>query len=168
MASAVGMHSLARLAAQSVKSSSAMHHVSTRTASHVLRATTSIPATTMTMRHSSHSPLGHPPTNARQKVTLMTLASMYKKGEPITMLTAHDFPSAHVADHGGMDMVLVGDSLAMVSMGLQDTSEVTLEEMLMHCRSVNRAVSSAFTVSTISASTFLTNNPGWRSPNGKL
>jgi 3-methyl-2-oxobutanoate hydroxymethyltransferase len=73
---------------------------------------------------------------------------MYKKGEPITMLTAHDFPSAHVADHGGIDMVLVGDSLAMVSMGLQDTSEVTLEEMLMHCRSVNRAVRSAFTVSS--------------------
>ena len=65
------------------------------------------------------------------------------------MLTAHDFPFAHVADHGGIDMVLVGDSLAMVSMGLQDTSEVTLEEMLMHCRSVNRAVQSAFTVSEL-------------------
>jgi 3-methyl-2-oxobutanoate hydroxymethyltransferase len=74
---------------------------------------------------------------------------MYKKSEPITMLTASDFPSAHVADHAGMDMVLVGDSLAMVSMGLDDTSEVTLEEMIMHCRSVNRAVQTAFTVSHI-------------------
>lgn len=62
------------------------------------------------------------------------------------MLTASDFPSAHVADHAGMDMVLVGDSLAMVSMGLEDTSEVTLDEMIMHCRSVSRAVKTAFTV----------------------
>ena len=71
---------------------------------------------------------------------------MYRKADPITMLTAYDFPSAHVADHAGMDMVLVGDSLAMVSMGLEDTSEVTMEEMIMHCRSVSRAVHTAFTV----------------------
>jgi 3-methyl-2-oxobutanoate hydroxymethyltransferase len=92
--------------------------------------------------------LGNPPSNQRPKVTLNTLNSMYKKGEPITMLTASDFPSAHVADHAGMDMVLVGDSLAMVSMGLEDTSEVTLDEMIMHCRSVSRAVGTAFTVSS--------------------
>jgi 3-methyl-2-oxobutanoate hydroxymethyltransferase len=71
---------------------------------------------------------------------------MFRKDEPITMLTAYDFPSAHVADHAGMDIVLVGDSLAMVSMGLEDTSEVTMEEMIMHCRSVSRAVQSSFTV----------------------
>ena len=75
---------------------------------------------------------------------------MYRQGEPITMLTASDFPSAHVADHAGMDMVLVGDSLAMVSMGLEDTSEVTVDEMIMHCRSVARAVKTAFTVSDVS------------------
>lgn len=63
------------------------------------------------------------------------------------MLTAHDFPSAHVADHAGMDLVLVGDSLAMVSMGLEDTSEVTLDEMIFAARSVSRATKSAFTVS---------------------
>jgi 3-methyl-2-oxobutanoate hydroxymethyltransferase len=103
------------------------------------------------VRHSSHSPMGHPPTNQRPKVTLNTLTSMYKKGEPITMLTASDFPSGHVADHAGMDMVLVGDSLAMVSMGLEDTSEVTLEEMIMHCRSVSRAVKTAFTVSRLAS-----------------
>lgn len=104
---------------------------------------------TTTLRHSSHSPMGLPPTKSRPKVTLNTLSSMYKKGEPITMLTASDFPSAHVADHAGMDMVLVGDSLAMVSMGLEDTSEVTLDEMIMHCRSVARAVKTAFTVRNI-------------------
>lgn len=71
---------------------------------------------------------------------------MYKKGEPITMITAHDFPSGHVADVAGMDMVLVGDSLAMVALGMEDTSEVVIEEMLMHCRSVSRAAKAAFTV----------------------
>ena len=62
------------------------------------------------------------------------------------MITAHDFPSAHVADHAGMDMILIGDSLAMVALGMEDTSEVVLEEMILHCRSVSRATKSAFTV----------------------
>lgn len=72
---------------------------------------------------------------------------MHKKNIPIAMLTAHDFPSAHVADVAGMDMVLVGDSLAMVALGMEDTSEVLVEEMLLHCRSVARATKAAFTVS---------------------
>ncbi|KAK6856193.1 3-methyl-2-oxobutanoate hydroxymethyltransferase [Apiospora arundinis] len=75
-----------------------------------------------------------------------TLRSMYKKNEPITMITAHDFPSAHVADAAGMDMVLVGDSLAMVALGMEDTSEVLVEEMILHCRSVARATKAAFTI----------------------
>jgi 3-methyl-2-oxobutanoate hydroxymethyltransferase len=74
---------------------------------------------------------------------------MYKKGEPITVLTAHDFPSGHVADVAGMEIVLVGDSLAMVALGMEDTSEVLLEEMLLHCRSVSRAAKTAFTVRTL-------------------
>ncbi|KAL2874603.1 cell wall biogenesis and architecture protein [Colletotrichum sp. CLE4] len=61
-------------------------------------------------------------------------------------MTAHDFPSAHVADHAGMDIILVGDSLAMVALGMEDTSEVVVEEMLLHCRSVSRATKSAFTI----------------------
>lgn len=62
------------------------------------------------------------------------------------MITAHDFPSGHVADAAGMDIVLVGDSLAMVAMGLEDTSEILMEEMILHCRSVFRATKAAFTV----------------------
>lgn len=62
------------------------------------------------------------------------------------MITAHDFPSAHVADHAGMDMILVGDSLAMIALGMSDTTEVTLEDMLLHCKSVARATQGAFTV----------------------
>jgi len=90
--------------------------------------------------------MGAPGPNLRKKVTLNTLRSMYKKGEPITVLTAHDFPSGHVADVAGMEIVLVGDSLAMVALGMEDTSEVLMEEMLLHCRSVSRAAKTAFTV----------------------
>lgn len=85
--------------------------------------------------------------NLRKKVTLNSIRTMYQKGEPITVLTAHDFPSGHVADAAGMEIVLVGDSLAMVAMGMEDTSEVVLEEMIMHCRSVTRAAKTSLVVS---------------------
>ncbi|KAK2599817.1 hypothetical protein N8I77_011540 [Diaporthe amygdali] len=97
-------------------------------------------------RHSSHSPLGTQAPSQRKKVTLGTLRAMHRRNEPITVITAHDFPSAHVADAAGMDVVLVGDSLAMVALGMEDTSEVLVEEMLLHCRSVARATKAAFTV----------------------
>ena len=97
-------------------------------------------------RRSSHSPMGATTSNPRKKVTINTLRTLHHKQEPITMITAHDFPSAHVADAAGMDMILVGDSLAMVALGMEDTSEVVLEEMILHCRSVARATKSAFTV----------------------
>lgn len=99
-------------------------------------------------RHSSHSPLGaQGPSSQRKKVTVGTLRAMHRRGEPIAVITAHDFPSAHVADAAGVDIVLVGDSLAMVALGMEDTSEVMVEEMLLHCRSVARATKAAFTVS---------------------
>ena len=109
---------------------------------------------TVAVRWSSHSPLGAPPANARKPVTINTLQTLYRKNEPITMITAHDFPSGHVADHAGMDMILVGDSLAMVALGMEDTSEVLMEEMLLHCRSVARAAKSAFTVGDLPMGTY--------------
>lgn len=78
---------------------------------------------------------------------MQTLKTLYKKGEPIAMLTAHDFPSAHVADAAGIDVVLVGDSLGMVALGLDNTTEVVMDEMILHCRSVARGAKSAFIVS---------------------
>jgi 3-methyl-2-oxobutanoate hydroxymethyltransferase len=74
---------------------------------------------------------------------------MHKRREPIAMLTAHDFPSAHAADQAGMDVILVGDSLAMVAMGMDDTSEVVLDEMILHSRSVMRGAKSAFVVADL-------------------
>lgn len=70
------------------------------------------------------------------------------------MITAHDFPSAHVADQAGMDMVLVGDSLAMVALGMEDTSEVLMEEMILHCRSVARGARAAFIVGDLPMGTY--------------
>jgi 3-methyl-2-oxobutanoate hydroxymethyltransferase len=95
-------------------------------------------------RWSSHSPMGT--TLNRKPITINTIQSLYRKNEPITVMTAHDFPSAHVADHAGMEIILVGDSLAMVAMGMDDTSEVLLDEMILHCKSVARATKGAFTV----------------------
>ncbi|KAI2708141.1 hypothetical protein DTO012A7_8483 [Penicillium roqueforti] len=93
--------------------------------------------------------MGSTTTSTRKKVTIQTIQNLYKKNEPITVLTASDFPSGHVADTAGMEIVLVGDSLAMVAMGMEDTNEVTMDEMLLHCRSVNRAVKSAFTIADL-------------------
>lgn len=63
------------------------------------------------------------------------------------MITAHDFPSSHVAEAAGVDIVLVGDSLGMVAMGLENTTEMVVEEMILHCRSVARGAKSLFIVS---------------------
>ncbi|KAJ5798487.1 3-methyl-2-oxobutanoate hydroxymethyltransferase PanB [Penicillium pulvis] len=90
--------------------------------------------------------MGKSTTKTRKKITIQSLVRLYEKEEPISVLTAHDFPSASVAEAGGMDIVLVGDSLAMVALGMEDTNEVLVEEMLLHCRSVSRAVESAFTI----------------------
>mgnify|MGYP002718588461 CR=1 FL=1 len=127
-------------------------------------------------RHSSYSaPTPSENGKARKKVTIQTLQNMHKKGEPITMLTAHDFPSAHVADASGMDMVLVGDSLGMVALGLENTTEVIMEEMILHCRSVARATKAAFIVSCRDSEIVPqppTNNhipiPDWRSTDGVI
>lgn len=74
------------------------------------------------------------------------------------MVTAHDFPSAAVADAAGVDMILAGDSLAMVALGMVDTSEVVLEEMILHCRSVARATKAAFMVCVVAIDTKHTTN----------
>lgn len=66
-----------------------------------------------------------------------------QRGEKITMLTAYDFPFASVIDSCGIDIVLVGDSLANVVLGLSSTKEVGMVEMLHHTKAVRRAVKNA-------------------------
>jgi 3-methyl-2-oxobutanoate hydroxymethyltransferase len=83
---------------------------------------------------------------ARQKVTITDLARKKQQGQPITMLTAYDYSSALLVDKAEIDVILVGDSLAMVMMGLDSTNPVTMEIMLHHCRMVARGAKSAFLV----------------------
>ncbi len=65
---------------------------------------------------------------------------------PITALTAYDYASARLVDEAGMDVVLVGDSLAMVMQGYENTLAVTMDEMLVYTRAVRRAIRRALLV----------------------
>ena len=69
-----------------------------------------------------------------------------KSKERITMLTAYDYPIASFLDEAGIDIILVGDSLANVVLGLESTTEVGMKEMLHHTRAVVRAVKNALVV----------------------
>jgi len=81
-----------------------------------------------------------------RKVTPQTLLERKQAHRPITALTAYDYATARLADEAGIDLLLVGDSLAMVVMGLESTLPVTVDEMLHHTRAVRRAVRRALLV----------------------
>lgn len=81
-----------------------------------------------------------------EKVTVPYLMEMKVKGEKITMLTAYDFSTAQAIDQAGVDIVLIGDSLAMVVLGHENTLSVTMDEMLHHTRPVARACQRAMVV----------------------
>ena len=83
---------------------------------------------------------------ARKKTTILTLQQKKLLHEPITMITAYDYPSALLSDRAEMDTILVGDSLGMVVLGYDSTVPVTMEEMLHHCRAVSRGAKYAFLV----------------------
>ncbi|HTR42864.1 MAG TPA: 3-methyl-2-oxobutanoate hydroxymethyltransferase [Pseudomonadales bacterium] len=70
-------------------------------------------------------------------------------GEKFAMLTAYDYPMARLLDESGVDLVLVGDSLGMVVLGYPDTTSVTMEHMVHHCRAVVRGAKSAFVVADL-------------------
>ncbi|CAA7402712.1 unnamed protein product [Spirodela intermedia] len=81
---------------------------------------------------------GPKPQTVSQRTTLTNLRQKYRRGEPITVVTAYDYPSAVHVDTAGMDICLVGDSAAMVVHGHDTTLPISLDEMLVHCRSVAR------------------------------
>ena len=72
------------------------------------------------------------------KLPLTELAELKRRGQKLAMVTAYDFPSGHIADEAGVELVLVGDSAGMVVLGNESTVPVTMEELLMLTRAVTR------------------------------
>ena len=89
-----------------------------------------------------------------EKVTVPGLKARKFTGEKISALTAYDYPSGLVADEAGMDVILVGDSLANTVLGYENTLPVTLEEMLIALRAVKRAVKRALLVADMPFGTY--------------
>ncbi|MCY4621843.1 MAG: 3-methyl-2-oxobutanoate hydroxymethyltransferase [bacterium] len=89
----------------------------------------------------------------RQKVTAPAVRAR-KGGEPLTMVTAYDFPGGKLADQAGVDMILVGDSVANVVLGYETTNQVTLSDMVHHTAAVARARPRALLVADMPWMTF--------------
>ena len=87
----------------------------------------------------SLTPIGAP----RHRVTVSSLRENKLHHEALTCLTAYDYSSARLVDEAGIDIVLVGDSLAMTMLGHENTLSLTLDEMLHHVRAARRGVTNA-------------------------
>jgi 3-methyl-2-oxobutanoate hydroxymethyltransferase len=90
----------------------------------------------------SLTPIGEP----RHKITTASLREQKLRHEPITCLTAYDYSAARLVDEAGVEMVLVGDSLAQTMLGYENTLSVTVDEMLHHVKAVRRGVKNALLV----------------------
>jgi 3-methyl-2-oxobutanoate hydroxymethyltransferase len=82
----------------------------------------------------------------RKKITTLAIRQKKVTGEPITMLTGYDYPTALALDQAGIDAILVGDSLGMVVLGYENTLPVTMDVMLHHCRAVSRGAKTALLI----------------------
>jgi hypothetical protein len=90
-----------------------------------------------------HDLMQHPQRRHFAKVSAISLTSKKRHGHKISMVTAYDYPSAiHVA-RAGIDIILVGDSVAMVELGYETTQPMTMDMMLHHCGAVKRGVQQA-------------------------
>jgi len=82
----------------------------------------------------------------RKKMTLPMLFKKVAAGEPVTMLTCYDFPTAHLQEQAGIDIVLVGDSLGMTMLGYESTLPVTMDDMIRHTQAVRRGTPNAWLI----------------------
>ncbi|MFI5372351.1 MAG: 3-methyl-2-oxobutanoate hydroxymethyltransferase [Candidatus Eisenbacteria bacterium] len=94
---------------------------------------------------SGERPAG-PTTGTRTRMTVPRILELKRRGEPVTVVTAYDFPTARLADEAGVDILLVGDSLGTVVLGYDSTLPVTMEDILHHTRAVTRARPAALVV----------------------
>jgi 3-methyl-2-oxobutanoate hydroxymethyltransferase len=92
-----------------------------------------------------------------QKVTTASLRDQKLRHDPITCLTAYDYATARLVDEAGIDMVLVGDSLAQTMLGYENTLSVTMDEMLHHVKAVRRGVKTALLVADMPYGTYQVN-----------
>ena len=99
-----------------------------------------------------------PPSSDRTPVNLPRLAEMKANGEPIVMVTAYDYPSATVAEAAGVDLVLVGDSAAMVVLGHPGTEQVSMEEMIVLGKAVRRGLKTPLMVGDMPMGSYESSN----------
>jgi len=98
------------------------------------------------------------PPAERLPLTVPQLAERKRRGEPLVMVTAYDFPSGQVAEEAGVDLVLLGDSGAMTVLGYPSTVEVSVEELLTLCKAVRRAVKTALLVADLPFASYEASN----------
>jgi 3-methyl-2-oxobutanoate hydroxymethyltransferase len=103
----------------------------------------------------SLTPIGAP----RQKITVASLRDKKFQHEPITCLTAYDYSSARLVDEAGIDVGLVGDSLAMTMLGHENTLAVTVDEMLHHVKASRRGARNALLMADMPYGSYHTGAP---------
>ena len=82
----------------------------------------------------------------RKKLTLPQLFQKAQSGTPLTWLTCYDYPTAHLQEQAGVDMILVGDSLGMTMLGYDSTLPVTMDDMMRHTAAVRRGAPNTWVV----------------------
>jgi 3-methyl-2-oxobutanoate hydroxymethyltransferase len=95
-------------------------------------------------------------TEARKKITLPYLFKKALDKEPITWLTCYDYPTAHLQEQAGIEMILVGDSLGMTMLGYDSTLPVKMDDMIRHAQAVRRGAPSVFVVGDMPYMTYQT------------
>jgi len=90
----------------------------------------------------------------KQPLTITKMKKMKQSGEPISVLTAYDYPSAKLAEEAGIDVILVGDSLGNVVLGYDTTIPVTLDDMVYHTRATARGAKETFIVADLPFMTY--------------
>ncbi len=94
--------------------------------------------------------------NSNPKIDIAWLRAAKQRGEKIAALTAYDYPTARLLDEAGVPLLLIGDSLGMVVLGYEDTTSVTLEDMIHHTRPVARGAANALVVADLPYQTYET------------